>query len=140
MGCQSIQRRTVRRVDLLAVDEYLAINPQHAQAPKTRQLISLQQGIVNFIRLIRWLRRRHVQLVPGLGDKFAEPLLKVLRLINQPQHHIAQAIQLRGQNIRRVLARRYVRVGVTLAAQFTLQNIISKAAEQLTRVRRAIAN
>ena len=28
-----------------------------------------------------------------LGDKLAEPLLKVLRLVNQPQHHLAQAVE-----------------------------------------------
>ena len=82
VGCQRVQRRAVRRVNFLAIDEHLTINSQHAQAAETCQLIPLLQGIVNLIRLVRRLRRRHVQLVAGLSNKFAKPLLKVLWLIN----------------------------------------------------------
>jgi hypothetical protein len=39
-----------------------------------------------------------------------------------------------------MVAGRHVRVGVALAAQFALQNIVGKAAEQLAGIRRAIAD
>ena len=83
----------MRGVDLLAVNEYLAVNAQYPQAAQAFQGIALLQGIVNLIWLIRRLRRRDVELMTRLGDKLAEPLLKVLRLVNQPQHHLAQAVE-----------------------------------------------
>jgi hypothetical protein len=55
MRCQRVQRRTVRRIDLLAVDEHLAVNAQHAQPAQPHQAIALLQRIVNLIRLIRRL-------------------------------------------------------------------------------------
>lgn len=76
----------------------------------------------------------------GLGNKLAKPLLKMLGLVNQSQHHIAQTVQFSRQNIRRMIAGRHVRIGIALAAQFTLQNIVGKTAEQLAGVRCAIAH
>ncbi len=43
MGGQGVQRRTVRGVDLLAVNEYLAVNAQHPQAAQAFQGIALLQ-------------------------------------------------------------------------------------------------
>lgn len=83
----------MRGVDLLAVNEYLAVNAQHPQAAQAFQGIALLQGIVNLIWLIRRLWRRDVELMTRLGDKLAESLLKVLRLVNQTQHHLAQAVE-----------------------------------------------
>jgi hypothetical protein len=64
----------------------------------------------------------------------------MLWLVNQPQHHIAQAVEFSRQNIRRMIAGRHIRIGIALAAQFALQNIVGKAAEQLAGIRRAIAD
>jgi hypothetical protein len=64
----------------------------------------------------------------------------MLWLVNQPQHHIAQTVEFSRQNIRRMIAGRHIRIGIALAAQFTLQNIVGKAAEQLAGIRRAIAD
>jgi ABC-type antimicrobial peptide transport system permease subunit len=64
----------------------------------------------------------------------------MLRLVNQPQHHLAQTVEFSRQNIRRMIAGRHVRIGIALAAQFALQNIVGKAAEQLAGIRRAIAD
>ncbi len=74
----------------------------------------------------------------GLGDKL-KPLLKMLWLVNQPQHHIAQTVEFSRQNIRRMIAGRHIRIDIALATQFTLQNIVGKAAEQLAGIWRAIA-
>jgi hypothetical protein len=49
MAGNGVQRRTVRRVQLLAVDEHLAANAQHAQPAQAFQLIALLQRIVNLI-------------------------------------------------------------------------------------------
>mgnify|MGYP000196517754 CR=1 FL=1 len=130
----------MRRVDFLAVDEHFAIDPQHAKAAKAGELIALLQRIVNLVRLVWRLRRRYVKLVAGLGNELAKPLLKVFRLVNQPQHHLTQAIQFNRQNIGRMVAGWHVRIGIALAAQFSLQNIVSKAAEQLAGIWRAIAD
>jgi hypothetical protein len=39
-----------------------------------------------------------------------------------------------------MVAGRHVRIGVALAAQFALENVVGKAAEQLAGIRRAIAD
>ena len=137
MAGNGFQRRAVRRVQLLAVDEHLFTNAQHAQPAQTRQLIALLKRIINLVSLIRRLRRRNVQLMTRLADKLTKPLFEVLRLVDQIQHHAAQLIEFFWQNIRRMLARRHIRVAVTIAAQLALQNIVGKSADHLAAARRA---
>ncbi|MNV91496.1 hypothetical protein D3C71_1859950 [compost metagenome] len=63
MAGKGFQRGTVRGIQFFAVDENIIANTQHAQSTQTDQRITLLQGIVNFIRLIRRLGGRNVQLV-----------------------------------------------------------------------------
>ncbi len=67
----------------------------------------------------------------GLTDKFPEPLIEMLRLVDQIQHHAAQFIQLFGQDICRMLTRWHIRVAEAMAAQLALQNVIGKPADHL---------
>ena len=75
-------------VDQLAVDEAAIADAQHAQPTQALQRFTLLQQLVDFPGLIRRLRRRQIQLVARLGDKLAEPVLEVFRLLHQIQHHL----------------------------------------------------
>ncbi len=69
----------------------VVFSPLTNTSPSVRSLqaarrsgIALLQNIVNLIWLIRRLRRRDVELMTRLGDKLAEPLLKVLGWLIRP--------------------------------------------------------
>ena len=140
MAGNRFQCRTVRGIQLLAIDEDLFTDAQHAQPAQTNQLVALLKGIINLVSLIRRLRRRHVQLVAGLANKLAKPLSEMFRLVDQIQHHTAQLVQLCWQNICRMFARRHIRIAVAIAAQLALQNIVGKAADHLATARCAEPN
>ena len=58
-------------------------------------------------------------------------------LVDQFEHHLTQFIHLLRQNVRRMSARWNIRIAVVVAAQFTLQHIIGKSANQFPRIWRA---
>ena len=113
----------------------LAAEPDAAQARHLDGGFALGQQIGDLFGAVVRLDRIDVQIVLGLGDHGAEPLLEQDLVVEGLLHQLAQAVQLVGLDLAVTGAGLEIGVAVTLGAHLVVDQVIGEGGDERLGVR-----